>query len=246
LPQIQFINVTHQYGKTSAVKDLSFDIEDNKITAIIGRSGSGKSTLLQIINGLIKPTSGTVKIFGSNLNYSEINKTRLKIGYSVQGTGLFPHMTIYNNIAILGKVTGESKHDIERRIDTLMSFVNLPPSFKTKYPYQLSGGEQQRAGICRAMLLNPPVFLLDEAFAALDPHTKAEIHNELLEMQMAEPRTIVMVTHDLNEALKLADNIMIMDSGLIQQFAAKDVVVNNPANELVRNYINMRTSLNEN
>ncbi|HMQ80356.1 MAG TPA: ATP-binding cassette domain-containing protein [Ignavibacteria bacterium] len=237
---IQFKNVSHYYGKEPAVKGLTFEIEDQKITAIIGKSGSGKSTLLQIINGLIKPTSGQVIVFGDSLDYSDINKTRLKIGYSVQGTGLFPHMTIYNNIAILGKITNRSKHDIERRIDTLMSFVNLPPSFKTKYPYQLSGGEQQRVGICRAMLLNPPVFLLDEAFAALDPETKNEIHNELLQMQAAEPRTIVLVTHDLNEAVKLADNIMFMEAGEIKQFASKKEIMDNPANISVKDYMKSR------
>lgn len=237
---IQFKNVTHYYGKEPAVKDLTFEFEDRKITAIIGKSGSGKSTLLQIINGLIKPTGGEVDVFGKPLDYSNINKIRLKIGYSVQGTGLFPHMTVYNNIAILGKITNESRHDIERRIDTLMSFVNLPPSFKTKYPYQLSGGEQQRVGICRAMLLNPPIFLLDEAFAALDPETKNEIHNELLELQTAEPRTIVLVTHDLNEAMKLADNIMFMESGEIKQFAAKKDVMDNPASISVKDYMKSR------
>jgi len=240
LSLIQFKNVTHYYGKEPAVKDLTFEFEDRKITAIIGKSGSGKSTLLQIINGLIKPTGGEVDVFGKPLDYSNINKIRLKIGYSVQGTGLFPHMTVYNNIAILGKITNESRHDIERRIDTLMSFVNLPPSFKTKYPYQLSGGEQQRVGICRAMLLNPPIFLLDEAFAALDPETKNEIHNELLELQTAEPRTIVLVTHDLNEAMKLADNIMFMESGEIKQFAAKKDVMDNPASISVKDYMKSR------
>ena len=238
---IQFKNVSHYYGPVAAVKDISFDIEDLKITAIIGKSGSGKSTLLQIINGLIKPTKGEVIVFGKPIDYSIIDKIRLKIGYSVQGTGLFPHMTVYNNIAILGKITDESKHDIERRIDTLMSFVNLPPSFKTKYPYQLSGGEQQRVGICRAIMLNPPVFLLDEAFAALDPETKNEIHNELLEMQKAEPRTIVIVTHDINEAIKLADNIMFMDGGLIKQYASKQEVLNNPASVSIKDYMDRRS-----
>jgi osmoprotectant transport system ATP-binding protein len=240
LSLIQFNNVSHYYGTAIAIDNLSFEIEDLKITAIIGKSGSGKSTLLQIINGLIKPSKGEVIVFGKPLDYSDINKIRLKIGYSVQGTGLFPHMTIYNNIAMLGIITNESKHDIERRIDTLMSFVNLPPSFKTKYPYQLSGGEQQRVGVCRAMLLSPPIFLLDEAFAALDPETKNEIHNELLEMQKAEPRTIVLVTHDLNEAVKLADNIMILESGIIRQYAAKKEVLDNPVHGYVKDYLDTR------
>ena len=193
--------------------------------------------MLQIINGLIRPSEGTVEVFGKPLDYSQINKTRLKIGYSVQGTGLFPHMSVYNNISLLGKITGQKRHISELRVDTLMSLVNLPPSFKTKYPYQLSGGEQQRVGICRAMLLNPPLFLLDEAFAALDVTTKNEIHNELLEMQKAEPRAIVLVTHDPDEALKLADNIMVLEQGVIQQYGSKEEVFKKPANDIVKGFL---------
>lgn len=239
---IKFDKVSHNYNNIPALENVSFSIEDNKITAIIGRSGSGKSTLLQIINGLIRPTNGTVDVFGKPLDYSRINETRLKIGYSVQGTGLFPHMTVYNNISLLGKIINQLKHTTEMRVDTLMSFVNLPPTYKNKYPYQLSGGEQQRVGICRAMLLNPPIFLLDEAFGALDPTTKNEIHSELLELQKAEPRTIVMVTHDLPEALKLADNIMIIEKGIMQQYSSKDEILNKPANDFVRDFITVQTT----
>lgn len=234
---IKFHNVSHYYHNSPALNSISFEIDDDKITAVIGRSGSGKSTLLQIINGLIRPSKGSVEVFGAPIDYSKINETRLKIGYSVQGTGLFPHMTIYNNISLLGKITNQLKHIIETRVDMLMSLVNLSPDFKTKYPYQLSGGEQQRVGICRAMLLNPPVFLLDEAFGALDPTTKNEIHSELLNLQKVEPRTIVMVTHDLPEAIKLADNIMIIEKGVIQQYAPKDEVLNKPANDFVKDFI---------
>lgn len=240
---ISFKNISHYYGSIAAVKDLNFEFEDGKITAVLGKSGSGKSTLLQLINGLIKPAEGEICIFGDKLNYSELSKTRLKIGYSVQGTGLFPHMSVYDNIAILGKITGVSKHDIERRTDTLMSFVNLPPEFKTKYPYQLSGGEQQRVGICRAMLLNPPVFLLDEAFGALDDETKSEIHNELLNMQKAEPRTVILVTHDIDEAFKLADNIILMESGEIKQHAPKQEVLKSPNSSYLNEYLKNRNIL---
>lgn len=239
---IQFDSVSHYYNETRALDNLTFEIDDFKITAIIGRSGSGKSTLLQIINGLIKPSAGKILVFGNLLNYDEINKTRLKIGYSVQGTGLFPHMTVYDNISLLGKIRNQRRHFTERRVDMLMSLVNLPPVFKTKYPYELSGGEQQRVGICRAMLLNPPVFLLDEAFGALDPATKNEIHSELLNLQKIEPRTIVLVTHDLSEALKLADKIMILEKGVIQQYGAKDEIINKPANDFVKSFINSQTS----
>lgn len=145
-------------------------------------------------------------------------------------------MSVYNNISLLGKITGQKRHISELRVDTLMSLVNLPPSFKTKFPYQLSGGEQQRVGICRAMLLNPPLFLLDEAFAALDVTTKNEIHSELLALQKAEPRAIVLVTHDPDEAIKLADNIMVMEQGEIQQYGTKEEVLKNPANDIVKGF----------
>jgi osmoprotectant transport system ATP-binding protein len=234
---ISFQNVSHTYGALKALEDVSFDIADKKITVILGKSGSGKSTILQVINGLIIPTSGLVKIFGAPINYDKIVQTRLRIGYSVQGTGLFPHMTVYNNIALLGRITKQLRHDTERRVDFLMSLVNLNPDFKTKYPYQLSGGEQQRVGICRAMLLNPPIFLLDEAFGALDNETRNEIHTELLNMQKLEPRTIVLVTHDIAEALKFADDLMIVDSGIIRRFGTKEEVLADPENEHMRKFI---------
>lgn len=237
LSKIKFNNVTHEYRGIKALDNISFELGANKITAIIGKSGSGKSTLLQIINGLIVPASGEVYVYGEKLDYNKINKTRLKIGYSVQGTGLFPHMTVYDNIALLGKITNKLKHDIERRIDLLMSFVSLNPQYKTKYPHELSGGEQQRVGICRSMILNPEIFLLDEAFGALDPATRSEIHTEFLKLQEFEPRTIVLVTHDFREALKLADNIMIIEKGVIQQFGSKEEILTKPANEFVRNFV---------
>jgi osmoprotectant transport system ATP-binding protein len=234
---ICFENVTHSYNGIKALSEISFEIKQNRITAIIGRSGGGKSTILQLINGLLKPAIGSVQVFGKELDYSGLSELRLKIGYSVQGTGLFPHMTVYDNIGLLGKITKMLRHQIEHRIDALMSRVDLPPSYKSKYPHELSGGEQQRVGLCRSMMLNPPVFLLDEAFAALDPSTKNEIHTEFLKLQEIEPRTIVMVSHDITEALKLGDDIMILEKGEVQQFAPKEEVINKPANEFVRNYL---------
>lgn len=234
---VKFEHVSRYYGEKAAVKDVSFDIEDNIVTAIIGKSGSGKSTILQMINGLVRPSSGKIFLFDKELDYNIIIETRLKIGYSVQGTGLFPHMTVYENIALLAKVNGKQSTEISKRIDELMGFVNLGSEFKDKYPYQLSGGEQQRVGICRAMILNPPIFLLDEAFGALDPSTRNEIHGELLNLQKNEPRCIIMVTHDMNEAKKLADKIMIIDKGEILQYDDTDKVLNNPANERVRDFM---------
>ncbi|MCB0720899.1 MAG: ATP-binding cassette domain-containing protein [Ignavibacteriae bacterium] len=235
---VKFEHVSRYYGEKAAVKDATFEIEDNLITAIIGKSGSGKSTLLQMVNGLVHPSSGKVYLFGEELDYRNIIPTRLKIGYSVQGTGLFPHMNVYENIALLAKVNGHrNPAELDNRIEELMGFVNLGPGFKEKFPYQLSGGEQQRVGICRAMILNPPIFLLDEAFGALDPTTKNEIHAELLTLQENEPRCIIMVTHDLTEAKRLADKIMVIDEGEIQQYDDRDVVLNNPSNDKVKDFI---------
>ena len=240
---IVFKKVSQRYFKDVVLNNLSFEIEENLITAIIGKSGGGKSTLLQIINGLVVPAEGEVFVFGDKLDYNRIYETRLKIGYAVQGTGLFPHMTVYRNISLRGKIAKRPKDEIDSRIDFLLKLVDLPSEFLTKYPYQLSGGEQQRVGLCRAMLLNPPLFLLDEPFAALDPSTKHEIHKELLKIQGMEPRTIVMVTHDLAEALKLADKIMVLHGGVIQQYGTKDEILNSPATEYVRDFVKSQETI---
>jgi osmoprotectant transport system ATP-binding protein len=236
---VKFENISHSYNHDYVLKNINLDIEADKITVIIGKSGSGKSTLLQMINGLIIPTEGIVKLFGHLLNYEKINEARLKIGYSVQGTNLFPHMTAYENITLPAKLTNKTEIEINSRVEQLMDMVELASSYKSKYPYQLSGGEQQRVGICRAMLLNPPIFLLDEAFGALDPEVKNEIHIEMLKVQKKEPRTIIMVTHDMREAERLADNIVFLEKGEIQQTGTKEEVLNNPINEFVKSFISI-------
>ena len=234
---IIFKNITHSYTSDVVLNDISFEIEENLITVMVGRSGGGKSTLLQIINGLIIPTSGEVFVLGKPLDYTRITEIRLNIGYAVQGTNLFPHMTVFENISILGRISDHHSNGLKDRTDSLMKLVNLNPEYLEKYPYQLSGGEQQRVGLCRAIFLNPKIFLLDEAFGALDAFTRSEIHTELLKLQKFEPRTIVMVTHDLREALKLGDRIMIVEKGAIQQFGTKDEILNNPVNDFVREFI---------
>jgi osmoprotectant transport system ATP-binding protein len=231
-----FNKVTKYFGESEILKDVNFKIGENEITSIIGRSGSGKSTILKIINGLVRSYKGNVMLFDNEINYEKINELRLQIGYSVQGTGLFPHMTIYENITLLARLNNWSKEDIEQRMNKLMNFVSLPFEFKKKYPYELSGGEQQRVGICRAMMLNPRIFLLDEAFGALDPTTKSEIHKELLKIQKIEPRTIILVTHDLQEAFKLADKIIVIEKGIIRQIGNKEEILNS-TNEFVRYFL---------
>jgi len=232
-----FKNVTHLYGQRKVLDNLDLDFDDNKITVILGRSGSGKSTLLQMINGLITPSQGFVQVFGGQIDYNQVHELRRAIGYSVQGTGLFPHMTVFENISLLPKISGQNLITIMPRIEHLMKFVDLDPEFKDKYPHQLSGGEQQRVGICRAMILNPKIFLLDEAFGALDVLTRNEIHEELLSLQKAEPRTIILVTHDVTEAMKLADNLIILEEGKVQQYATPERIVKNPANKTVEKFL---------
>jgi osmoprotectant transport system ATP-binding protein len=217
---IRFEHLTHRFGTREVLHDVTAEIPANAITALIGRSGSGKSTLLQTVNGMIVPSEGRVLLFDAPIDYAHIHEVRRPIGYAVQGTGLFPHLTIRDNIAILGRVTNMPAPDIDRRIDHLLQLVGLNTTFLHAYPHELSGGEQQRVGLCRAMLLNPPIFLLDEPFGALDPATRSDIHREVLALQRAEPRTILFVTHDMQEATTLADWIMVMDNGEVQRFDA--------------------------
>ena len=207
------------------------------ISVILGKSGSGKSTLLQTINGLLQPSGGSILLFGKPIDYNNIYHLRREIGYAVQGTGLFPHLTVRENIALPARVSGKTGEWLEERINHLMQLVNLDLKYKSRYPYQLSGGEEQRVGICRAMVLNPPIFLLDEAFGALDVTTRRELQQELLHLQQIEPRTIVLVTHDVNEAFIMADRMLILDEGQVQQFAKPEEILNHPNNQFVEQFI---------
>lgn len=204
---LSFNSIHHAYGRQLIFDNLNLSIEEKKITAILGKSGSGKSTLLQMVNGLVRPDRGEVVVFGEAINYGDLERLRLKIGYAIQGAGLFPHLTVAKNILLPGIISKQPKSFLHKRLSELLERVNLPAEIQRKYPYELSGGEQQRVGLCRAVLLNPPLVLLDEAFSALDDDTKNEIHAQLLAIQKAEPRTIVLVTHNKTEAEKLADHI---------------------------------------
>lgn len=210
---IQLDKVSHRYGNKVIFEKLSLEIEANRITAILGKSGSGKSTLLQIINGLIRPYEGTVSLLGKHIDYDNIHQVRLNIGYAVQSVGLFPHLTVFENITLPGVLAGWGKEQKAKRTKELMELVNLSGEHKKKYPYQLSGGEQQRVGLCRAILLNPPFMLLDESFSSLDPETKQDIHAEVIKLQRTEPRCIVMVTHDPEEAMQLGDTQLKFEGG---------------------------------
>ena len=214
-------HISHSFGDQKVLDNISINLKKERITAILGKSGSGKSTILQIINGMIRPDQGQVTLDGNSLDYKNIHAQRLQIGYVVQQVGLFPHMSVGENIRLLGKISNKPPAEIEERVRVLMDMVQLPLSHLDKYPYQLSGGEQQRAGLCRAMLLQPALLLMDEPFASLDHATKQGIYYHLLEIQKRESRTIAIVTHDWEEAIKLADDFVWIAKGKVNEAGDK-------------------------
>lgn len=234
---IVFENVYKYYGQKVALQNISLSIAPNATTAVIGPSGSGKSTLLQLINGLIRPEQGKLFVFGTEIDYDRLPLLRRRIGYAVQGTGLFPHLTVEKNITLLAVLENWDKNRIRKRTKDLMKLVNLSLSYSKRYPHELSGGEQQRVGLCRAMMLNPKIFLLDEPFGALDPITRSEIHEEFIKLQKLETRTMVLVTHDLREALKLADYLVILNEGKIEQMAPRNEILEQPETQFVESFV---------
>ncbi len=234
---VRFQSVCKAYGENVVLNDISLEFPANCTTAVIGPSGSGKSTLLQSINGLVKADSGHIFLFGEGIDYGDLANLRLKIGYAVQGTGLFPHMSVERNITLLARLGKWPRERLQERLDTLMQLVELPLSYRDKYPYMLSGGEQQRVGLCRAMMLDPRLFLLDEPFGALDPITRSGIHDEFIKIQKLSPRTTILVTHDLREAVKLADNMIILNQGRLVQCGTPDAILANPADGFVERFV---------
>lgn len=234
---IEFKDISKNYGEVTVLDKINLKIDQNKTTALVGESGSGKTTLLEIVNGLSVPTSGKVEIYGEKIDYDDLPSLRKKMGYAVQGAGLFPHMTVYENITVMAKLDGWVDEVIEKRAKHIIGLVDLHEELLDRFPHKLSGGQQQRVSLCRAMMLNPLLLLLDEPFSALDPITKSYIHDEFLKLQKAESRTILMVTHDMEEAIKLADNIVVLKSGKIVQSDSTDVLMDDPANEYVADLV---------
>jgi len=199
----------------------------------VGESGSGKSTLLQIINGIVVPDQGVIRLYGNPIDYKRIAKIRRTMGYAVQGAGLFPHMDVKTNIILMAQMEKWSVQRIDERYEYLLDLLELPAELSDRYPHSLSGGQQQRVALCRAMMLNPPLMLLDEPFSALDPITRSVIHDEFIRLQDAEPRSILLVTHDMSEAMKLAQYLVILRNGEIVQRGEITEVRNNPVNDYV-------------
>jgi osmoprotectant transport system ATP-binding protein len=226
-------DVSLRRGDVVALENVSLDLERGQTTAILGESGSGKSTLVQLIIGLLRPDSGSVKTLGGDIDYDNPGPMRRRIGYAIQDVALFPHLKIRENILLPARLSNWTDEDGNARLAELLDLMQLPDDVLDRYPHELSGGQQQRAGLCRAMMLHPELLLLDEPFSGLDTLTRRSIHAQFLALQEREAVSCVLVTHDPQEAINLAQYIAVMRDGRLQQFGTVDVVMNEPANEYV-------------
>lgn len=223
---------------TEALKDINIEIPSNELTAIIGPSGCGKTTFMRMINRLEVPSSGEVFIDEKPIIEQDVVELRRSIGYVIQRIGLIPHMTIEDNIALVPNLIGWEKDKIAHRVDELLQMVDLEPeTYKERYPLELSGGQQQRVGVSRALASDPNIILMDEPFSALDPISREQLQRELIDLQSKINKTIVFVTHDMDEALEIADNIIIMREGQIEQMASPDELLESQKSEFVRDFI---------
>jgi osmoprotectant transport system ATP-binding protein len=235
-PAIEFVKASKKFNGTKdyAVSEVSVSIEEGSFITVLGTSGSGKTTLLKMINRIYEASSGEILFFGESVKKLPVEKLRLRIGYVIQQIGLFPHMTVEQNIETVPKILHWNKQKISERVDNLLNLVNLPPdTFRKRYPRQLSGGQQQRVGLARAMAANPEIMLMDEPFGAIDAITRQNLQDELLRIQRKLNKTIVFVTHDVNEAFKLGDKVIVMNKGKIEQFDTPYNILFNPANKFV-------------
>ena len=235
---IEIENITKRYGEVEVVKDVSFVVQPRTITVIVGTSGSGKTTLLRMINRLVEPTSGVIKLDGRDNRAVPAYELRRHIGYAIQGHGLFPHRTVAQNIATVPVLLGWDKTRIDARVDELLSLFQLDPAtFGPRYPHELSGGQQQRVGVARALAAEPNVLLMDEPFGALDPVIRAKAQEDLKAIQKRLGTTIILVTHDMEEAISLGDRIAVMDDGKLLQYGPPAEILARPATEFVERLV---------
>lgn len=235
---IEFKGINKIFKNNIVLYDINLKLEEGNIIVFVGPSGCGKTTTVKMINRLIKPTSGQVLINGEDISNKNVIELRRNIGYVIQQTGLFPHMTIKENIGIVAKMQKMNSQEIESKTRELMEMVGLDyEKFANRYPTELSGGQQQRVGIARALITNPDIILMDEPFSALDPITRSQLQDELLNIQTQFKKTIIFVTHDMDEAIKIADKIYIMGKGRIIQYDDPETILKNPANEFVSDFV---------
>ncbi|MGO4707299.1 ABC transporter ATP-binding protein [Microvirga sp. 2MCAF38] len=235
---IEIEHLTKRYGADPIVDDVSLNVESGTITVVVGTSGAGKSTLLRMVNRLVEPTAGRVLIDGQDTMSIPEDKLRHGIGYVIQGNGLFPHRTVSENIATVPRLLGWERKRIDARVDELLDLFQLEPAtFASKYPHQLSGGEQQRVGVARALAAGPNLLLMDEPFGALDPLIRSKAQADLLTIQRRFKTTILLVTHDMEEAFHLGDRIAVMDQARLLQYATPAEILVQPAHEFVERLV---------
>ncbi|MGX6444177.1 ABC transporter ATP-binding protein [Neobacillus sp. K501] len=238
---IQFKDIVKKYRNKTIIKPFTLDIEPGQLIVFIGPSGCGKTTLLKMINKLIQPTSGKIFVNGKDISTMDAIKLRRNIGYVIQNTGLFPHMSIKENLELIPKLKGEDPDAIAKKTEELLHVVGLnPKDFMNRFPKELSGGQQQRVGVARAFSTDSDIILMDEPFSALDPVTRSSLQDELVQMQKELNKTIIFVTHDMDEAIKIADKICILKDGDVLQFDTPENILKNPANEFVEDFIGKR------
>ena len=236
---INFKNVTKRYPDgTVAVDDLTIDVPEGTLAVFVGPSGCGKTTSMRMINRMIDPTSGTLTVNGEDVTKVDPVKLRLGIGYVIQSAGLMPHLRVVDNVATVPVLKGESRRAARKAALGVLERVGLDPKLANRYPAQLSGGQQQRVGVARALAADPPILLMDEPFSAVDPVVREDLQAEILRLQSELRKTIVFVTHDIDEAVKLGDKVAVFGrGGVLQQYAEPSFVLSNPANELVSGFV---------
>lgn len=235
---IEFQHVDFVYGDNLVIQDFSLTVEQGECLAIIGSSGCGKTTILRMVNGLLLPTGGAVLVQGQNTKESNLTQLRRKIGYSIQGSVLFPHMTVEKNIAYVPSLSSRpNKKLIRQDVSKWLKIVGLDESFLRRYPSELSGGQQQRVGLARALAANPEILLMDESFSAVDEITRRQLQQEFIRIRQQTGITVMLVTHDINEALLLGTRVLVMDAGKIHQLANPEEVKNHPATDFVRRLV---------
>ena len=243
---IRLENLTKVFPGTEepAVDDLSMDIYEGEIVVLVGPSGCGKTTTMKMINRIIEPTEGKIILEGEDVTDVDPDQLRRRIGYVIQQTGLFPHMTIADNIATVPRLLDWDKERISDRVDELLETVGLDHSMRDRYPKELSGGQQQRVGVARAMAADPPVLLMDEPFGAIDPITREKLQDEFLRLQQDIKKTIVFVTHDIDEAIKMGDRIAILQQqSVIAQYDTPETILTDPANQFVEDFVGTGASI---
>ncbi|MFI8343016.1 ABC transporter ATP-binding protein [Streptomyces sp. NPDC085639] len=236
---IRFEHVTKRYPDgTTAVEDLSFEVAEGELVTLVGPSGCGKTTTMKMVNRLIDPTSGRILLNGEDIAAADPVELRRRIGYVIQQVGLFPHKTVLENTATVPQLIGTPKAQARARAAELLELVGLDPAvYGGRYPEQLSGGQRQRVGVARALAADPPVLLMDEPFGAVDPVVRERLQNEFLTLQRTVRKTILLVTHDLEEAIRLGDRIAVYGTGTIEQFASPAAVLGAPATEYVASFV---------